>query len=114
MSLYVKKIKLEKYKYNTKILNKYINLIDNKDILNTLNITNIKEIIPSFNNGATTTFLMFCVYLTIQWWCTWYPGAEPGGGGYVAQRMFSTKNDKDAMKASLLLLAKKNGYLLQV
>ena len=58
--------------------------------------------IPSFNNGATTTFLMFCVYLTIQWWCTWYPGAEPGGGGYVAQRMFSTKNDKDAMKASLL------------
>ena len=38
----------------------------------------------------------------MQWWCTWYPGAEPGGGGYIAQRMFSTKSDKDAVKSTLL------------
>ena len=32
----------------------------------------------------------------VNWWATWYPGAEPGGGGYVAQRMFSAKNERDA------------------
>jgi Na+/proline symporter len=40
--------------------------------------------------------------LLIQWWSVWYPGAEPGGGGYIAQRMLSAKNEKDAVKASLL------------
>ena len=34
------------------------------------------------------------VYLGVIWWSTWYPGAEPGGGGYVAQRIFSAKNEK--------------------
>ena len=33
--------------------------------------------------------LAFCVYLGVNWWANWYPGAEPGGGGYVAQTMFS-------------------------
>tara|TARA_B100000614_G_scaffold66367_1_gene58742 strand:+ start:3004 stop:4701 length:1698 start_codon:yes stop_codon:yes gene_type:complete len=42
------------------------------------------------------------VWLGMQWWASWYPGAEPGGGGYIAQRIFSTKTDKDAVKASLL------------
>jgi len=42
------------------------------------------------------------VWLGMQWWVSWYPGAEPGGGGYIAQRIFSTKTDKDAVKASLL------------
>tara|TARA_B100000676_G_scaffold159458_1_gene157090 strand:+ start:96 stop:1412 length:1317 start_codon:yes stop_codon:yes gene_type:complete len=60
------------------------------------------NILPSFSEGGTITLLMFCIYFAIQWWSTWYPGAEPGGGGYVAQRMFSTKSDKDALKASLL------------
>lgn len=40
--------------------------------------------------------------LLIQWWSVWYPGSEPGGGGYIAQRMLSAKNEKDAVKASLL------------
>ena len=35
--------------------------------------------------------LAFCVYLGVNWWANWYPGAEPGGGGYVAQRMFCAK-----------------------
>ena len=60
------------------------------------------NILPSFSEGGTITLLMFCIYFAVQWWSTWYPGAEPGGGGYVAQRMFSTKSDKDALKASLL------------
>jgi Na+/proline symporter len=41
------------------------------------------------------------VYLSINWWASWYPGAEPGGGGYVAQRMFSTKNEKHSLLATL-------------
>ena len=41
-------------------------------------------------------------FLAFQWWASWYPGSEPGGGGYVAQRMMSTKTDKDALKATVL------------
>ena len=41
------------------------------------------------------------VYLAVIWWSTWYPGAEPGGGGYVAQRIFSAKNEKHGLLATL-------------
>ena len=41
-------------------------------------------------------------FMAFQWWASWYPGAEPGGGGYIAQRMMSTKTDKDALKATVL------------
>src|SRR5262249_52480951 len=37
----------------------------------------------------------------VQWWASWYPGAEPGGGGYVAQRMFSAKDEKNSLGATL-------------
>jgi solute:Na+ symporter, SSS family len=40
-------------------------------------------------------------YLGVQWWASWYPGAEPGGGGYVAQRMMSAKNEKHSLFATL-------------
>ncbi len=43
----------------------------------------------------------FLTFGLVQWWASWYPGAEPGGGGYVAQRMMSTKNEKDSLKATL-------------
>jgi Na+/proline symporter len=43
----------------------------------------------------------FCVYIGINWWATWYPGAEPGGGGYVAQRMFSAKDERNSLLATL-------------
>ena len=43
----------------------------------------------------------FFVYLAVNWWAAWYPGAEPGGGGYIAQRMFSTKNEKHALLSTL-------------
>lgn len=42
----------------------------------------------------------FLVYLAVNWWAAWYPGAEPGGGGYVAQRMFSTKDEKHSFLAT--------------
>ena len=40
-------------------------------------------------------------YLGVQWWASWYPGAEPGGGGYVAQRMMSAKDEKHSLLATL-------------
>jgi SSS family solute:Na+ symporter len=43
----------------------------------------------------------FLVYLAVNWWAAWYPGAEPGGGGYIAQRIFSTKNEKHSLLATL-------------
>lgn len=42
----------------------------------------------------------FVAYLGIQWWSTWYPGQEPGGGGYIAQRIMATRSEKDALLAT--------------
>ncbi len=41
------------------------------------------------------------IFLSVQWWAAWYPGAEPGGGGYVAQRIFSARTERDGMLATL-------------
>ncbi|RKZ40726.1 MAG: sodium:proline symporter [Gammaproteobacteria bacterium] len=43
----------------------------------------------------------FLAFIGVQWWASWYPGAEPGGGGYIAQRMMSAKNEEHALKATL-------------
>lgn len=53
--------------------------------------------------GATLTIGLatFFSFIAIQWWSSWYPGAEPGGGGYIAQRMMSTKNEKHSIYATL-------------
>jgi len=62
---------------------------------------------PDFHQGLTSNaiwtlpVLTFIVYLGMQWWLAWYPGAEPGGGGYVAQRMFSAKDEKNSLGATL-------------
>jgi Na+/proline symporter len=45
--------------------------------------------------------LAFCVYLGVNWWANWYPGAEPGGGGYIAQRIFCAKDEKNSLWATL-------------
>ncbi|MBT8378375.1 MAG: Na+:solute symporter [Ignavibacteria bacterium] len=49
----------------------------------------------------TLTVSSFLAYIGIVWWASWYPGAEPGGGGYVAQRMMSAKNEKHSLLATL-------------
>ena len=54
--------------------------------------------------GAATLALSgvaFAAYMGVQWWASWYPGAEPGGGGYVAQRMLSTRSESDSVFAVL-------------
>lgn len=45
--------------------------------------------------------LTFLTFIAVNWWATWYPGAEPGGGGYIAQRIFSAKNEKHSILATL-------------
>jgi solute:Na+ symporter, SSS family len=45
--------------------------------------------------------MTFMVYISLNWWASWYPGAEPGGGGYIAQRMFSAKDEKNSLLATL-------------
>lgn len=63
--------------------------------------------LPSFHMGWasnavwTLPAITFALYLGVQWWASWYPGAEPGGGGYVAQRMFSAKDEKNSLGATL-------------
>ncbi|HYP06220.1 MAG TPA: sodium:solute symporter family protein [Bryobacteraceae bacterium] len=51
--------------------------------------------------SAWMPVITFVVYISMQWWATWYPGAEPGGGGYVAQRMFCAKDERHSLLATL-------------
>lgn len=55
---------------------------------------------PDFNNWEVVVPLLI-IPLAVQWWSVWYPGAEPGGGGYIAQRMLAAKNEKHATWATL-------------
>jgi Na+/proline symporter len=59
------------------------------------------SILPDFSdmNMAVTVFV---IPIAVQWWAAWYPGSEPGGGGYVAQRMFAAKDEKNSIAATLL------------
>ncbi len=58
------------------------------------------NLIPDLKS-AWMPMITFLVYISVNWWATWYPGAEPGGGGYVAQRMFSAKDERHSMLATL-------------
>jgi len=49
----------------------------------------------------TLPALTFLVNIGLQWWAAWYPGAEPGGGGYIAQRIFSARNEREGMLSVL-------------
>ena len=58
------------------------------------------DFVPDFTN-PNVYIPLFIMPIAIQWWATWYPGAEPGGGGYIAQRMLSAKDEKNAIGATL-------------
>ena len=51
--------------------------------------------------SAWMPMITFFVYISVNWWATWYPGAEPGGGGYIAQRMFCARDEKHSLLATL-------------
>ena len=56
--------------------------------------------LPDFNDYETLITVLI-IPIAVQWWAVWYPGAEPGGGGYIAQRMLSAKNERNAINATL-------------
>ncbi|HSH75718.1 MAG TPA: sodium:solute symporter family protein [Longimicrobiales bacterium] len=57
-------------------------------------------LLPDFSDWRAAA-AVFIVPVAVQWWSTWYPGAEPGGGGYVAQRMLAARDESHALKATL-------------
>ncbi len=70
------------------------NLLSHKNVIDQLSF------FPDFSNTEAIITLMIIPF-AVQWWSTWYPGAEPGGGGYIAQRMLAAKNEKHATWATL-------------
>ena len=58
------------------------------------------SIFPDFSD-TSLLMVIFVIPIAVQWWNVWYPGAEPGGGGYIAQRMLAAKNEKHAAGATL-------------
>src|SRR2546429_8370277 len=58
------------------------------------------NIVPAVGS-AWMPMIAFFVYIGVNWWATWYPGAEPGGGGYIAPRMFSAKDERHSLLATL-------------
>ncbi len=71
------------------------NLLTHENVADKLNF------LPDFNDSKSLIVLLI-IPIAVQWWSVWYPGAEPGGGGYIAQRMLSAKDEKNAIGATLL------------
>ena len=65
------------------------------------NVVDKLSILPNLSDPNVWIPVMF-VPLAVQWWASYYPGAEPGGGGYIAQRMFSAKDEENAVAATFL------------
>jgi Na+/proline symporter len=59
------------------------------------------NVLPDFTNNWDLAVAVFVMPIAVQWWAVWYPGAEPGGGSYIAQRMLAAKSEKDALGATL-------------
>jgi Na+/proline symporter len=59
------------------------------------------NLLPDFGNWSVA-LAVFIIPVTIQWWSVWYPGAEPGGGSYMAQRMLASRSEKDALTGTFL------------
>ena len=66
--------------------------------------TETTALLPDFGNWGMALSI-FVIPLTVQWWSVWYPGAEPGGGSYVAQRMLAARSERDAMSGTLFFNA---------
>ena len=63
------------------------------------NVVDKLSILPDFSNSEAIITLLI-IPLSVQWWSSWYPGAEPGGGGYIAQRMLAAKDENNAIGAT--------------
>lgn len=65
------------------------------------NVSDKLNFLPDFTD-TNSLLVLLIIPIAVQWWSVWYPGAEPGGGGYIAQRMLSAKDEKNAIGATLL------------
>ncbi len=59
------------------------------------------NILPDFRSNWDLAVAVFIMPIAVQWWAVWYPGAEPGGGSYIAQRMLASKSEKDSLGSVL-------------
>ena len=71
------------------------------NLISHINVSDKLSLIPDFSDPNVWVPVML-VPLAVQWWASYYPGAEPGGGGYIAQRMFSAKDEPNAVAATFL------------
>ena len=71
------------------------------NLISHVNVSDKLALIPDFSDPNVWVPVML-VPLAVQWWASYYPGAEPGGGGYIAQRMFSAKDESNAVAATFL------------
>ena len=62
---------------------------------------NYLNVLPDFTSNWDLAIAIFIMPIAVQWWAVWYPGAEPGGGSYIAQRMLASKSERDALGAVL-------------
>lgn len=62
---------------------------------------NYLSMLPDFKSNWDLAVAVFILPIAVQWWAVWYPGAEPGGGSYIAQRMLASKTEKDALGSTL-------------
>ena len=62
---------------------------------------NYMNMLPDFTNNWDIAVAVFIMPIAVQWWAVWYPGSEPGGGSYIAQRMLSSKSERDSLGAVL-------------
>ena len=72
-----------------------VNMQEIGGVVELFNHENVKDkisFLPDFNKKEDL-IILFIIPLSVQWWSSWYPGAEPGGGGYIAQRMLASKNE---------------------
>jgi len=62
---------------------------------------NYLNMLPDFTSNWELAVAVFIMPMAVQWWAVWYPGAEPGGGSYIAQRMLASKSEKDSLGGTL-------------
>jgi len=79
---------------------KYADNYQLSDLLRDHRVVDKLSVFPDFSEPAQWVPLLL-MPLAVQWWAAWYPGAEPGGGGYIAQRMLAAKDEKNAIGATL-------------
>ena len=76
-------------------------LVDKLSNMRSPNGSSYLNMLPDFSSNWDIAVAVFIMPIAVQWWAVWYPGAEPGGGSYIAQRMLASKSEKDSLGAVL-------------